>query len=128
MSKMKSKSIIPILTTFIAFLFVLTQATNPGLRLRITDKGLQYGKCPPRRSPKHFLPVHFIANFVSGQLTLFNPPYRYFSHFPRYGFGYLPRKLERIDSLNMTDKTFRFFGHILSLLCEKCLQRQITKV
>ncbi len=44
-AEMTSKSIIPILTAFIALLFIFTQATNPGVRLRITDKGLQYGKC-----------------------------------------------------------------------------------
>lgn len=45
MSKMTSKSIISILTALIAaLLFIFTQATNPGVRLRITDKGLQYGE------------------------------------------------------------------------------------
>ncbi|KAL9983277.1 hypothetical protein ACROYT_G005423 [Oculina patagonica] len=41
-AEMTSKSIIPTLTAFIALLFIFTQATNPGVRLRITDKGLQY--------------------------------------------------------------------------------------
>ncbi|KAJ7390728.1 hypothetical protein OS493_022809 [Desmophyllum pertusum] len=40
---MANKSIIPILTAFLALLLISTQATtNPGVRLRITDKGLQY--------------------------------------------------------------------------------------
>lgn len=37
---MTSKSIISILTAFLAFLLI--EATNPGVRFRITDKGLQY--------------------------------------------------------------------------------------
>ena len=41
---MAKRTIIPILTALIALLLVSTQATNPGIRLRITDKGLQYGK------------------------------------------------------------------------------------
>ena len=42
MDKMKIKSIISIVTSFLAFLLI--QATNPGVRLRITEKGLQYGE------------------------------------------------------------------------------------
>jgi len=39
---MSSRSIISILTALFALLVVLTRATNPGIRLRITNKGLQY--------------------------------------------------------------------------------------
>ena len=41
---MANRSIISILTVIFALLVVFTRATNPGIRLRITDKGLQYGK------------------------------------------------------------------------------------
>lgn len=44
MSKMTSKTVIPILTAFLAFLLIFARATNPGVRLRITEKGLQYGE------------------------------------------------------------------------------------
>ena len=35
---------ISITTVFLAFLLIALQATNPGVRLRITEKGLQYGE------------------------------------------------------------------------------------
>ena len=44
MSNMANRSVISILTALFALLVGLTRATNPGIRFRITNKGLQYGK------------------------------------------------------------------------------------
>ena len=44
MSKMTSNLIISISTASLALLLISAQATNPGVRLRLTDTGLQYGE------------------------------------------------------------------------------------
>ena len=38
--------VIPLLLGLLAISLVLAQAINPGIRLRVTDKALQYGKSP----------------------------------------------------------------------------------
>lgn len=45
-SKMKKNLKIPMLTGFLALFMILPPAkANPGIRLRVTDKGLQFGEC-----------------------------------------------------------------------------------
>ena len=52
---------ISILIAFLAFLLISVQATNPGVCLHITEKGLQYGEF------KHFLLGDYLTQFIPAE-------------------------------------------------------------